>query len=196
MKKRTKILLASVVILLIAFLFFHRNESVLVNGMQIVATTPNGTITIKGRLWPVRTYSSGNWSRSSALTPRAMRWSGSLGLYDPGPSFGLGDRLLIEEGCQFFNSESEALRYLQNLSNFFGPITYNNSGLIVAYKVTEIPNGKPTRHLEIWQIYINDVRPKTLGGAIENNIKVSGGNIPDKATPRIAITGYPRDHVD
>ena len=48
---------------------------------------------------------------------------------------------------QFFQNESEALRYIQFLSAYYGPITYTNSGLVIGYKVIDIPNEKPTRSL-------------------------------------------------
>src|SRR4051812_13891960 len=91
-------------------------ETVLSDGMAIVAHTSNETITIEGKPGFERTYSGKDWSKTSSLIPRKTRWYGSLGLYDPARSFSLGGRLLLDEGRQFFESESEALRYLQFLS--------------------------------------------------------------------------------
>jgi len=117
-------------------------------------------------------------------------------LYDPADSNSLGDRLLLDEGRQFFQSESEALRYIQFLSGYYGPITFNNSGLVVAYKVIPIANEKPTRSLEIWQFYINDAKPESLRGAVDKNIEISGGTIPDSAVPAQAPIGSERTLAD
>lgn len=171
-------------------------ESVLTDGMKITAFTPSGKITVEGGKGVARSYSGENWTKSSKLIPRTTRWYGSLGLYDPAGSFTLGDRLLLDEGKQFFSSESEALRYMQSISGYYGPLTYNNSGLVIAYKVIDIPNEKPTRSLTIWQFYINGNKPTILRGATDKNIEVTGGTIADTATPASAPIGYPRELAD
>ena len=171
-------------------------ESVLSDGMKICATTPSGKIIIEGKMGCSRSYRDGNWVKTSDLTPRTTRWYGSLGLYDPASSYSQCDRLLVDEGRQFFSSESEALRYLKSLSGFFGPLTYNNRGLVIAYNITAIPGGKPIRHLTIWQIYINGARPISLRGAVDSKIEVSGGVIPDRAVPGDAPIGYERELAD
>lgn len=171
-------------------------ESVLSEGMKIIAHTPSGTITIEGKKGFTRTYSGENWSRSSVLIPRTTRWYGSLGLYDPAGSNSLGDRLLIDEGKQFFQSESEALRYIQFLSAYYGPMTYNNGGLVIGYKVIDISNEKPTRSLTIWQFYINNTKPKSLRGAVDKNIEISGGTVPDSSIPAQVPIGLERELAD
>jgi hypothetical protein len=164
--------------------------------MKISASTPSGKIVIQGKKGFTRLYSGENWAKSSELIPRTTRWYGSLGLYDPADSDSPNDRLLLDEGKQFFSSDSEALRYMKSLSGFFGPLTYDNSGLVIAYKITAIPGGKPTRHLTIWQIYVNGTKPTALRGAIDKNIEISGGTIPEKATPAPAPIGYERELSD
>jgi hypothetical protein len=164
--------------------------------MKITAITPSGKIVIEGKRGFTRSYSGDGWSKSSELTPRTTRWYGSLGLYDPAESISRYDRLLIDEGRQFFSNESEALRYLKSMSGFFGQLTYNNSGLVVAYKITEIPGGKPVRHLTIWQIYINGSKPITLRGAVDKNIEIVGGTIPTTTSPAPAPMGYERELSD
>lgn len=173
-----------------------KTEAVLIQGMKISAATPSGKIVIKGGPGASRTYSGQGWSKSSVLIQRDTRWSGSLGLYDPADSFTLGNRLLVEEGRQYFASESEALRYMQRLKGYYGPLTYNNSGLVVAYKVIDIPNESPTRELEVWQFYIKGKRPASLRGANDSSIEVSGGQVPDQSTPASAPIGYERELAD
>lgn len=171
-------------------------ESVLSEGMKIVAHTPSGTIVIEGKQGFARSYSGQDWSKTSMLIPRKTRWYGSLGLYDPADSNSLGDRLLIDEGDQFFQSESEALRYIQYLSAYYGPMTYNNSGLVIGYKVIDIPQEKSTRSLTIWQFYVKNTKPKSLRGANDRNIEVTGGTIPDHIIPIQAPVGYERTLAD
>ena len=171
-------------------------ESVLSDGMKITALTPSGKINIEAGKTFARSYSGENWSKSSNLIPRNTRWYGSLGLYDPAGSFTKGDRLLIDEGKQFFLTESEALRYMQYISAYNGKLTYNNNGLVIAYKVVVIPNEKPTRNLAVWQFYINGKKPISLRGAVDKNIDVSDGTIADTATPAVAPIGYPRELAD
>jgi hypothetical protein len=168
------------------------NEMVLSEKMKISALTPLGRITIEAGKGFARQYSGVDWSKSSRLIPRTTRWYGSFGAYDPAGSSTRGDRLLVDEGRQFFSSESEALRYMNTLGGYYGSLTYNNSGLVIAYHVVEIPNEKPTRTIQVWQFYINGKRPSTLRGAVDENIEISGGTIPDKVTPMQAPIGYER----
>lgn len=171
-------------------------ENVLSEGMVITASTPSGKISIEGQKGCSRRFSGENWSCTSALIPRDTRWYGSLGLYDPAPSNSMHGRLLVDEGRQFFSSESEVLRYLQQNSGYFGRLTYNNSGLVVAYKIIPIPGGSPTRSLEVWQVYINGHKPSSLRGAMDANITISGGQCPDAASPFPAVVGYERELAD
>jgi hypothetical protein len=164
--------------------------------MKIIVHTPIETVTIEGKQGFARSYSGQNWSKISVLMPRKTRWYGSLGLYDPAESNSPGDRLLIDEGKHFFQSESEALRYIQYLSAYYGPMTYNNSGLVIGYKVIDIPKEKPTRSLTIWQFYINNMKPKSLRGANDRNIAITGGTIPNNAIPINAPVGYERTLAD
>jgi len=171
-------------------------ETVLSEGMKVSATTPSGKLIIECGKGLTRKYQGENWSKTSELIPRTSRWSGSLGLYDPAGSDTLGDRLLLEEGRQFFSSESEAMRYLQTINGFYGAVTYSNDGLVVAYSVTAIPNEKPTRDIQLWQIYINGAKPKALRGASNLNIKIEGGTILEQANPTPAPIGYERKISD
>jgi hypothetical protein len=175
---------------------FPYTENVLTDGMTITARTPSGKISIKGGKGCLREYAGENWSKKSNLIPRNMRWYGSLGLYDPADSDTMNGRLIVDEGRQFFASESEALRYFQRLSGYYGRLTYNNSGLLIAYKIVDVGGGEPTRSLTIWQIYINGKKPSSLRGAIDNTIEITGGLIPDTATLFQAKVGYERAIAD
>lgn len=168
-------------------------ENVLSEGMRITAYTPSGKISIEGGEGVTRVFAGENWSKTSNLTPRITRWYGSLGLYDPSPSDSMHGRFIVDEGRQFFSNESEALRYLQSLSGYYGRLTYNNSGLVIAYKVIDVEGDRPTRSLTVWQIYINGKKPSSMRGAVDKNIEITGGHTPDTASPFPAAVGYERE---
>lgn len=167
-------------------------ESVLSQGMVISAITTEGPIEIRGGPRCARIFSGPNWSKEADLIPRQKRWYGSLGLYGPSPSNSPSVRLVVDEGCQFFSSESEALRYINSLSKYYGKIPFSKSGLVVAYKVIDIPGSGPSRNIAVWQIYINGKQPVSLRGGNDSAISVRGGSIPQAAWPHEAFEGYPR----
>ena len=164
-------------------------EVVLSPGMSVTATNPNGTITIEADGEASRIFSGAGWKKHSDLIPRTTRWYGSLGLYDPAFSRSPHGRMLVDEGRLFFSSEADALRYLYVGSTHKKPV-FNNRGLVVGFHVEVIPGGEPTRSVQIWQIYIDGKRPTSLKGADDSAIKVSGGTIPDAASPTPATIGY------
>jgi hypothetical protein len=164
-------------------------EVVLKPGMSVTATNPNGTVTIKSDGKASRIFSGENWEKKSSLIPRRTRWYGSLGLYDPASSNSPYGRLLVDEGLLFFETESEALRYLYVGSTHYKPV-FTNSGLVVGYRVEKIPGGEATRSVKLWQIYINGRKPTKMKGADDTSITLKGGTIPDTASPNEAPIGY------
>jgi len=188
-----KVITAIIVCLLTASCQTHwdllpTSEVVLTEGMVLTGTNPNGTVTISAGKGTERTFKGDDWSKRRELIPRTTRWYGSLGLYDPADSFTPHGRLLVDEGRLFFDSESEALRYLAGCKNF-KPV-FNNHGLVFGYHVENIPGGEPTRSVQVWQIYIRGQRPESLRGAQDLAVTVKGGTIPDTAKPNPAPIGY------
>jgi hypothetical protein len=164
-------------------------EYVLSKGMVITATNPYGTVTITGGPGAERSFSGKGWAFKRTLTSRDTRWNGSLGLYDPGETFSPSEpRLLVGEGRLFFESESEALRYLYPGSAYSKPV-FNNHGLVVSYHVEEFPGEAPMRAVEVWQIYIKGKRPHLLRGGDDVAVTMTGGTIPETATPHPASIG-------
>ena len=164
-------------------------ETVITDGMVITANTPDGPVRIAGKKGTKRLYSGDGWYKTRNLDPRDVRWYGSLGLYDAASSFSPHGRLLLEEGRLFFDSTQDAVRYLRR--RHVAPV-YNNRGLSVGLKVVELPReeGKePVRTVEVWQIYIKGRKPTSLPGAKDAAISVSGGTIPDSASPYPAKIG-------
>jgi hypothetical protein len=170
-------------------------EHVLTPGMVITAHTPQDTIIITGDRGTKRTFEGNGWRKTRNLTPRDSRWDGSYGLYDPADSFTMGGRLLVEEGRLFFNSESEALRFL-NYGHGDTQYVFTNRGLVVGFEVEPVSGQEPVRWVEIWQIYINGHRPKSMLGADDSAISQKGGTIPDRATPYPAPVGQPMELSD
>ena len=166
-------------------------EFVLTKGMKVAATTANGTVVITAGEGTERTFSGDGWSKKRHLIARRTRWYGSLGLYDPAASYSPHGRVLVDEGKQFFATESEALRYLYAESEYFKPV-FTGNGLVVGYHVEVIPGGEPTRSIEVWQIYINGKKPSSLHGADDSAIRVFGGDTPQSSSPNAAPVGYPR----
>jgi len=154
-----------------------------------MAITPNGTITITAGDGTERSFSGDGWSKNRRLIARTARWYGSLGLYDPADSFSPYGRLLVDEGRLFFETESEALRYLYVGGSYSKPM-FTNRGLVVGYHIEAISGGEPAREVEVWQIYIKGKRPQSLRGADDAAIRVEGGVIPDSASPNPAPVGY------
>jgi hypothetical protein len=165
-------------------------EYVLSAGMKISAETPNGHVEIRAGNGTERSFSGDGWSKKRVLVPRSTRWYGSLGLYDPAASHSPYGRLLADEGRLFFESESEALRYLYVGSGHLKPV-FSSRGLVVGFHVAPGPDGEPTRHIVLWQIYIHGERPRALRGADDAAIKVEGGEIPEIASPNPARIGHP-----
>ena len=167
-------------------------ENVLANGMTITAYTPTEKLVIEGKKGTRRAFKGKGWSTTANLTPRPTRWYGSLGLYDPADSYTQDGRLLINEGRQFFSNEDEVLHYICHFKRISNTVIYNNSGLIIAYKITSLKSGAVVRYIHIWQVYIHGEKPTSLKGADDHVIVLSGGTTSDTATPHEAEMGEAR----
>ena len=193
------------IIIFLVFLLTYNNtqdnlpftENVLTNGIKITVDTPKERLIIEGKKGTKRFFKGKGWSKTSILTPRTVRWYGSLGLYDPADSNIQNGRVLVDEGRQFFSNKNEALRYIcrrkeivEYLQN--GTLVYNNNGLVVSYEINHYDDGDIVRCINIWQIYIDGEKPTSLKGANDSAIRVSGGTIPNTAIAHPAKIGEPR----
>lgn len=166
-------------------------ETVLQSGDTIVVNCPYGSLTIEAGGGASRSFSGKGWSASRKLIPRKSRWLGSAGLYDPAESRTAYGRILVDEGRQFFSTESEALRFLNVNSDLFRPV-YTNQGLVVGYYITPVPGGV-VRSIRIWQIYIEGKKPVSLRGANDSLFELNGQFAPAEASPaniRIGLERY------
>lgn len=171
-------------------------ETVMTPGMKIVASTARGVVTIEATSEAARSYSGDGWRGDSTMRRRTERWSGSLGLYDPAPSRTPGGRLLVEEGRQHFDNQSDAMRFLQRLRGHFGPLTFSSTGLVVAYAVEPIPGQSPTRSVAVWQLYVAGRRPTSLPHATDDRLQLLNGTVAEESRPHDAPVGYQRELAD
>ena len=142
----------------------------------IQAATKTGTVIIESGEGLKRCYSWEGATRCVSMWPREERWYGSLGMYYPGPGAhwrrhnGI-TRGLLEEGQQHFKTIEEAMNWLNRQSQFISSdFVYNDTGLVVNYSKfieTESIN------VDVWQIYINGEKPKTLKGSNNSEILTS-----------------------
>ena len=118
------------------------------------------------------------------LVARSSRWYGSLGLYDPAPSYSPYGRLLLDEGQQHFSTEPEALRWLHGRTREAGDgkgrLIFTNDGLVLRY-VTSPEEGNAS--VTLWQIYVGGHHPRGLPGADDGALHVDGGVVAEYSKP-------------
>jgi len=167
------------------------SEIVLAPGMSVHATNPNGSVTITAGDGTRRLLQGDDWHKRLRMIARTTRWNGSLGLYDPADSNTQCGRVLAEEGQLFFDSPDQALRWLNVGSRQRQPV-FTNDGLVFSYSVVHWHNSAncTIRDVNLWQIYIDGRRPRSLPGANDSAITIEGGSVPDTAQPHPVQVGY------
>lgn len=163
-------------------------EVVLNPGMRLTAETPNGTLTIVAGNGTRRTYHGEGWEKSVLLVARTSRWYKSLGLYDPAESYSPYGRLLAEEGRLHFSTEAEAEGWIRarSLEANVGKerLIFTDDGLVLRYSMRAVPgSGVPTAQVDLWQIYVEGRRPRSLPGADDEAIRIDGGAVAEYSTP-------------
>lgn len=156
------------------------NEVVMSPGMKITAETPKGKITITAGKGLKRSYTWEGATRSVEMWPRAKRWYGSLGLYYPGPGEHWKEhkgitRAVVAEGQQHFKSVEEFRKWLADRN--WIPLVYSDDGLVVGWKAAD-----NTLHVEVWQIYINGMKPVKLDGSQNDKVQTGDGKAPAART--------------
>ncbi len=151
------------------------NETVMPPLASITATTDAGTITIRSGVGCRRYYTWEGATRSVAMIARWERWTGSLGLYYPGPAYhwfpfhgGIG-RACLEEGWLDFPTTNEALQWIE-LTRTWLPLTYRNDGLLVGFGKTL---ARKQLNVDVWQILIGGSKPTDLPGNSPHGIVTS-----------------------
>jgi hypothetical protein len=179
-----------VVVALMIISFFQQNrgsklvvaerETVMIEGMKIVANTPAGSITIKAGKGFERTYTWNGCTRSLTMLPREKRWYGNYGIYYPGVGNHWEDcngvtRAVVQEGQQHFDNLEQAIDHINTKKktvSFFrdgkeGSV-YTNDGLVVLWGIEH-----NVFTADVLQILINGNKPVQLPGAQDDLITVS-----------------------
>jgi hypothetical protein len=147
-------------------------EVVMSPGMRITATTLVGTIAITAVDELTRSYTWDGATRAVEMSPRAARWYGSLGLFNPGAGEHWRDhhgitRCVTEEAQQHFKTVEDALNWIKERN--WQPFVYRDDGLMVGWR-----KNLPRKQLsvEVWQILIDGKKPKRLPGSQDVKIVV------------------------
>ena len=148
-------------------------ELVMQPGMTITAETKAGIISVTAGRGLKRTYAWKGGSHTVALWPRTKRWYGSLGASyssfgDDWPLQNGITRGILQEGQQHFESEPQALDWLQK-ENRRSWTVYRDDGLAVSFD--KFPHR--TLGVEVWQLFINGEKPKKLPGSSNGRISVT-----------------------
>jgi hypothetical protein len=126
-----------------------------------------------------RCYTWEDDTRCQYLRARKERWFGSLGAYSPGlhrdwPSHNGVVRGVLEEGQRHFDSEGEAIIWLENSILPYG--LWTRDGLVIeCTKRRDNSGAVRTLAVNVWQIYIGDEKPTALPGSRDDLITVEYG---------------------
>lgn len=181
MKTRSTLTLVFNTSLLISTLMFIyvmdsacATELVLREGTSLMAKTSSGNISIVAGNGLDRTYKWDNCSLKADMGARRSRWYGSLGIYDPAPSYGILSsifpwwfscsgisRTVVEEGQIHFADRRAAEHWIKNYSKIQTTV-WSNDGLLVQWGL--VP-GREQLNVDVWQICISGQRPIELLGA-------------------------------
>jgi hypothetical protein len=146
-------------------------EIVMTKGMEITATTGEGTIKILAAEGFERIYMWNDCIRKVEHWPRKQRWYGSKGIYFPGPGFHWKDcngvkRAVVEEGQQHFDTNDEALEWIKKRR--YMDYVYTHNGLMVGWHIEE-----HTLSCEVWQIMVKGEKPEELEGCEDEKIQIT-----------------------
>jgi hypothetical protein len=145
-------------------------ESVMVEGMIIIAQTSQGVVEIHAGKTCERGFKWDNELFQTELIPRPERWCGHLGLYHPQlkPPHKNVVHMVAQEYQAHYQSESEAVGSL----NKYSEDIYNDSGLHVRFTKQISPSGEIFIDILVSQILINGEKPRKLQGSQNSKINV------------------------
>ena len=158
-------------------------EVVMSPGIRITATTPVGTITITAVDELTRSYTWEGATRVVEMSPRAVRWYGSLGLVNPGGGEHWRDhhgitRSVTEEGQQHFRSVEEAPKWIKECD--WQPFVYRDDGLMVGWD-KNVPRKELS--VEVWQILIDGKKPRRIPGS--QDVKIVAETVETETVPLV-----------
>lgn len=150
------------------------NELVMSEGMSITAENRYGSLTITAGKGFERFYTWAGDTRSVVMWPRKKRWNGSLGIYYPGPGNHWKEhdgitRLVAEEGQLHFDSLTDLTSFINRYEDD-GSFVYSDDGLFVSW--IKMPAAGGTLHVQVWQFFVNGIKPKKIPGSRNDKILV------------------------
>jgi len=170
-------------------------ELVLQEGARLTATTSSGSISILAGRGVARTYRWNNCSLQSRMLPRASRWFGSLGVYDPSPGsvgpalFSRGckgiSRTVVQEAQIHFSDPSAAEKWLARYAAI-GSTVWSNDGLVVQWFLSP---GREQLNADVWQVCVLNRQPTELAGATDSALQFVGPVVSGAARRACATVG-------
>lgn len=154
------------------------NEIVMSEGMQIVFTNSNGTMTVTAGKGYRRYYTWEGATRYRDLWPRKQRWNGSLGLYGPGTSGEWKEhtgitRGILEEGEMHFKNVDEFNKWANSYEDNLKINILNDTGLFVGWLKRAAYKPPGALYVHVWQIFIDGKKPTKLPGSQNDKIKIN-----------------------
>lgn len=169
---------------------FGATELVMREGVTIQAQKDGSSINVRSGNGFDRAYEWDNCTLKSNMGARKQRWFGSMGIYDPAPSFGLSSsprgcsgisRTVVQEGQIHFDDLRFAYEWIRRRPSSYKTV-WTNDGLLVSWAT--VP-GRTQLNVDVWLVCIDGRRPSQLDGATDTAIRVTanprGQNIHDCA---------------
>lgn len=143
--------------------------------VTIEAHADNSSVKIISSKGFDRIYEWDDCKLKSNMGARRQRWYGSMGIYDPAPSFGFSfggcsgiSRTVVQEGQIHFDDFQFAYKWIQRHPKSDKTV-WTNDGLLVSWNI--VP-GRMQLNVDVWLICIDGKRPKQLDGATDSAVKV------------------------
>lgn len=184
---------------------FGATELAMHEGVTIKAQKDGASITVRSGKGFDRTYEWDSCTLKSNMGARTQRWFGSMGIYDPAPSFGFSfaprscagiSRTVVQEGQIHFDDRRFAYEWIRRQPSSYKTV-WTNDGLLVSW--TTVP-GRTQLNVDVWLMCINGRRPTQLDGATDSAITVttnpSGKGIYDCAAVGKDVVDQTRTQLD
>jgi hypothetical protein len=165
-----------VVAVLLPTCTYAGTELVMREGVTIEARKDNTSVKVTADKGFDRTYEWDRCKLKSDMGARKQRWYGSMGIYDPAPSFGFTfggcsgiSRTVVQEGQIHFDDMQFAQKWIERRPKSYKTV-WTNDGLLVSWNI--VP-GRQQLDVDVWLMCVNGKRPKRLVGANDSAVTVS-----------------------
>lgn len=149
-------------------------ESVMHNGMAILAQTDHGDLEIKAGLGSERSYKWDGEKIDVELIPRCERWYGTLGLISPRHINKPHPNVVILNIEEFQINYNDFTNFLEWKTKYASSDDlYRDDGLSVRFLKRISPEGLIAIDITICQVLIDGKKPSSLPGSQNFRIKLS-----------------------